>query len=91
MRFSGFFNGGSGLVDTVKTVLFRILPRGAQCQGGNQLIGHTRYSESAPMSHPTAVMVGRFQRGKAVNSTCCAAWIVTGPRSPEGKSGESAL
>jgi len=26
MQFSDFFNAGSGLVDTVKTVIFRMLP-----------------------------------------------------------------
>ena len=32
MQFSDFFNAGSGLVDTVKIVLFRMLPRGAQIE-----------------------------------------------------------
>ena len=32
MQFSDFFNAGSDLVDTVKTVLFRMLPRGAQIE-----------------------------------------------------------
>src|ERR1017187_1465305 len=32
MQFSDFLNAGSGLVDTVKIVLFRMLPRGAQIE-----------------------------------------------------------
>ena len=32
MQFSDFFNAGSGLVDTVKIVVFRMLPRGAQIE-----------------------------------------------------------
>jgi hypothetical protein len=32
MQFSDFFNVGSGLMDTVKIVLFKMLPRGAQIQ-----------------------------------------------------------
>ncbi len=32
MQFSDFFNAGSGLVDTVKIVFFRMLPRGAQIE-----------------------------------------------------------
>ena len=32
MQFSDFFNVGNGLGDTVKIVLFRMLPRGAQIQ-----------------------------------------------------------
>ena len=32
MQFSDFFNVGSGLVDTVKIVLFKMLPRGAQIE-----------------------------------------------------------
>ena len=32
MQFSDFFNAGNDLVDTVKTVLFRMLPRGAQIE-----------------------------------------------------------
>ena len=32
MQFSDFFNVGGGLADTVKIVLFRMLPRGAQIQ-----------------------------------------------------------
>ena len=32
MQFSDFFNVGSGLVDTVKIVLFRMLPRRAQIE-----------------------------------------------------------
>jgi hypothetical protein len=32
MRFSDLFNAGGGLVDTIKMVLFRMLPRGAQIQ-----------------------------------------------------------
>ena len=32
MQFSDFFNAGSGLGDTVKIVLFRMLPRGAQIE-----------------------------------------------------------
>ena len=32
MQFSDFFNVGSGLTDTVKIVLFRMLPRGAQIE-----------------------------------------------------------
>jgi hypothetical protein len=32
MQFSDFFNVGSGLGDTVKIVLFRMLPRGAQIE-----------------------------------------------------------
>lgn len=32
MRFTDFFNLGSGLGDTVKIVLFRMLPRGAQIE-----------------------------------------------------------
>ena len=32
MNFSDFFNAGSGLVDTVKIVLFQMLPRGARIQ-----------------------------------------------------------
>ena len=32
MQFSDFFNVGSGLADTVKIVLFRMLPRGAQIE-----------------------------------------------------------
>jgi hypothetical protein len=32
MQFSDFFNAGSDLMDTVKIVLFRMLPRGAQIQ-----------------------------------------------------------
>jgi hypothetical protein len=32
MQFSDFFNVGSGLVDTVKIVFFRMLPRGAQIE-----------------------------------------------------------
>lgn len=32
MQFSDFFNAGSGLVDTVRIVLFRMLPRGAQIE-----------------------------------------------------------
>jgi hypothetical protein len=30
MQFADFFNAGSGLLDTAKIVLFRMLPRGAQ-------------------------------------------------------------
>ena len=32
MQFSDFFNLGSGLTDTVKIVLFRMLPRGTQIE-----------------------------------------------------------
>jgi hypothetical protein len=32
MQFSDFFNVGNGLVDTVKIVLFKMLPRGAQIE-----------------------------------------------------------
>jgi len=32
MQFSDFFNAGSDLMDTVKIVFFRMLPRGAQIQ-----------------------------------------------------------
>lgn len=32
MRFSDFFNLGSGLGDTVKIIFFRMLPRGAQIE-----------------------------------------------------------
>jgi len=32
MQFSDFLNAGSGLVDTMKIVLFRMLPRGAQVE-----------------------------------------------------------
>jgi hypothetical protein len=32
MQFSDFFNAGTGLVDTIKIVLFRMLPRGAQIE-----------------------------------------------------------
>lgn len=32
MQFSDFFNAGGNLVDTVKIVFFRMLPRGAQIQ-----------------------------------------------------------
>jgi len=32
MQFSDFFNVGGGLMDTVKIVLFKMLPRGAQIQ-----------------------------------------------------------
>jgi len=32
MQFSDFFNVGSGLGDTIKTVFFKMLPRGAQIQ-----------------------------------------------------------
>ena len=32
MQFSDFFNAGSDLVDAVKTVFFRMLPRGAQIE-----------------------------------------------------------
>ena len=32
MQFSDFFNAGSGLADTVKIVLFKMLPRGAQIE-----------------------------------------------------------
>jgi hypothetical protein len=32
MQFSDFLNVGSGLVDTVKIVFFRMLPRGAQIE-----------------------------------------------------------
>jgi len=32
MNFSDFFNVGGGLMDTVKIVLFKMLPRGAQIQ-----------------------------------------------------------
>jgi len=32
MQFSDFFNAGNGLMDTVKTVLFRMLPRRAQIE-----------------------------------------------------------
>ena len=32
MQFSGFFNAGSGLGDTLKIVVFRMLPRGAQIE-----------------------------------------------------------
>ena len=32
MQFSDFLNAGSGLVDTMKIVLFRMLPRGAQIE-----------------------------------------------------------
>ena len=32
MQLSDFFNVGSGLVDTVKIVFFRMLPRGAQIE-----------------------------------------------------------
>ena len=32
MQFSDFFNGGGGLMDTVKIVFFGMLPRGAQIQ-----------------------------------------------------------
>ena len=32
MQFSDFFNVGGGLMDTVKIVFFRMLPRGAQIQ-----------------------------------------------------------
>jgi hypothetical protein len=32
MQFSDFFNVGSGLGETVKIVIFRMLPRGAQIQ-----------------------------------------------------------
>lgn len=32
MQFSDFLSGGGALVDTVKMVLFRMLPRGAQIQ-----------------------------------------------------------
>ena len=32
MQFSDFFNAGSGLMDTVKIVFFRMLPRGAQIE-----------------------------------------------------------
>jgi hypothetical protein len=32
MHFSDFFNVGSGLVDTVKIVFFKMLPRGAQIE-----------------------------------------------------------
>jgi hypothetical protein len=32
MQLSDFFNAGNGLVDTVKMVFFRMLPRGAQIE-----------------------------------------------------------
>ena len=32
MQFSDFFNVGSGLGDTIKTVFFKMLPRGAQIE-----------------------------------------------------------
>ena len=32
MQFSNFFSGGGDLLDTVKIVFFRMLPRGAQIQ-----------------------------------------------------------
>ena len=32
MQFSDFFNAGSGLVDKVKMVFFKMLPRGAQIE-----------------------------------------------------------
>jgi len=32
MQFSDFFNAGSGLMDSVKIVFFRMLPRGAQIE-----------------------------------------------------------
>lgn len=40
MQFSDFFNVGSGLVDTVKIVLFRMLPRGAQIEKVRVEINH---------------------------------------------------
>lgn len=32
MQFSDFFNGSGGLLESVRTVFFRMLPRGAQIQ-----------------------------------------------------------
>jgi len=40
MQFSDFLNAGSGLVDTMKIVLFRMLPRGAQIEKVRLEINH---------------------------------------------------
>jgi hypothetical protein len=40
MQFSDFLNAGSGLVDTMKIVLFRMLPRGAQIEKVRTEINH---------------------------------------------------
>ncbi len=40
MQFSDFFNAGGGLADTVKVVLFRMLPRQAQIEKVRVEINH---------------------------------------------------
>ena len=40
MQFSDFLNAGSGLMDTVQMVLFRMLPRGAQIEKVRTEINH---------------------------------------------------
>jgi hypothetical protein len=50
MNFSGFFNVGGDLVDTVKIVLFKMLPRGAQIQKARAEINNSLLKKYGKMT-----------------------------------------